>query len=174
MPQSTSSWKVHLRRSTRLTTRATATSAKTSLPSYTNSQTAAQSKAISSSLIPQRALSFDSNLSSPPFSNLESNNIYNNDIAHTRELETIQDKAGEVACENAGRLEDMENDQSMETEDVQNGASRSVAFKPVEVDELTELDKAGIDNLTSKAGVDNSTELKKPGTDNLMELDKVL
>ncbi|KAH8079016.1 hypothetical protein HD553DRAFT_326720 [Filobasidium floriforme] len=84
-----------------------------------------------------------------------------------------EDKAGEVACENARRLEDMVNDQSMETEDVQNGASGSVAFKPVEVDELTELDKAGIDNSTDKAGVDNSTESKELGADNLMELDKV-
>jgi hypothetical protein len=34
----------------------------------------------------------------------------------------------------------MENDQSMETEDVQNGASESVALKLVEVDKLMELD----------------------------------
>jgi hypothetical protein len=54
----------------------------------------------------------------------------------------------------------------METKDVQNGASESVALEPVEMDELVELDKAGIDNSTDKAGVGNSKEL---GADNLME-----
>lgn len=54
----------------------------------------------------------------------------------------------------------MGNNQSMETKDVQNGASKSVALKPVEVDELMELDKAGIDN---------STESKRTGAGNLTE-----
>ncbi|KAH8084620.1 hypothetical protein HD553DRAFT_342110 [Filobasidium floriforme] len=156
MPKSPRARTVPSKRSTRVTTRATATSAKT--PSHS----AAQSLAVSKFSTPQRALSFDSDLSSAPPSDLESDNIYNDDIAHPAKLETIQDKVGEAACESSGRLEDMENE--METEEVQKGASESAALQQVEADESMESDKAD---------EDNSTQLVGPGADNSMELDKV-